>query len=88
MGDYLVKGLKLICTDVLEIEFSIPQGHSQNFKFSPGEYISLNVSNDDKVQAVNVTGVLGGSLRCDEPRHVSRRGGGRGPDCENSEQSN
>ena len=54
-----------------------------------GEYVSLNVSNDDKVQAVNVTGVLGGSLRCDEPRPVSRRGGGgRRPDRENSEQSN
>ena len=37
-----------------------------------GEYISLNVSVDDKIQALNVTGVLGGSLRCDEPRPVRR----------------
>ena len=44
---------------------------------SKGEYISLNVSEDGKVQAINVTGVLGGSLRCDEPRpHL--RGGRRG----------
>ena len=39
---------------------------------SKGEYISLNVSEDDKVQAMNVTGVLGGSLRCDEPRPLPR----------------
>ena len=32
------------------------------------EYVSMNVSEDDKIQALNVTGVLGGSLRCDEPR--------------------
>ena len=43
---------------------------------SKGEYISLNVSEDDKVQAINVTGVLGGSLRCDEPR-PSTKGGRR-----------
>ena len=41
---------------------------------SKGEYISLNVSEDDKVQAINVTGVLGGSLRCDEPRPLPRGG--------------
>ena len=39
-----------------------------------GEYVSLNVSEDDKIQALNVTGVLGGSLRCDDPR-VPRRSG-------------
>jgi cold shock CspA family protein len=48
-----------------------------------GEYVSLNISDDSKRQAVDVTGVLGGSLRCDEPRPVSRgrnrgRGGHRG----------
>lgn len=44
-----------------------------------GEYVSLNISTDDKRQALDVTGVLGGSLRCDEPRPVSRgRGRGRG----------
>jgi len=41
-----------------------------------GEYVSMNVSDDSKIQAMNVTGVLGGSLRCDEPR-VSRRRGGK-----------
>ena len=36
-----------------------------------------NLDDDGKVQAINVTGVLGGSLRCDEPRpHL--RGGRRG----------
>ena len=53
-----------------------------------GEYISLNVSNDTKVQAINVTGVLGGSLRCDEPRPTSRRnGGGERPHRENSSET-
>jgi cold shock CspA family protein len=45
---------------------------------SKGEYISLNVSEDAKIQAMNVTGVLGGSLRCDEPRPLPRGGGGGG----------
>ena len=41
-----------------------------------GEYVSLNISNDDKLQAINVTGVLGGSLRCDEPRPIRHDGKG------------
>jgi cold shock CspA family protein len=54
-----------------------------------GEYVSLNVSDDGKVQAINITGVLGGSLRCDEPRLVSKRNGGsRRPERENSVESN
>jgi cold shock CspA family protein len=52
-----------------------------------GEYISLNVSNDTKIQAMNVTGVLGGSLRCDEPRPISRRSGGGRPQRENSDET-
>jgi cold shock CspA family protein len=52
-----------------------------------GEYVSLNVSNDEKVQAINVTGVLGGSLRCDEPRPISRRSGGGRPQRENSSET-
>tara|TARA_B110001469_G_C9647163_1_gene327722 strand:- start:4373 stop:4705 length:333 start_codon:yes stop_codon:yes gene_type:complete len=50
-----------------------------------GEYISLNVSNDNKIQALNVTGVLGGSLRCDEPRVVRRRGPKQSNDEEKEE---
>ena len=49
-----------------------------------GEYISLNVSSDDKIQAMNVTGILGGSLRCDEPRPIDRRTGGGRPQRETS----
>ena len=45
-----------------------------------GEYVSLNVSNDTKIQGLNITGVLGGSLRCDEPRPVSRRRGNKSED--------
>lgn len=45
---------------------------------SKGEYVALNLSDDDKRQALNVTGICGGSLRCDEPRPSRRRGGGAG----------
>ena len=30
-----------------------------------GEYVSLDISQDDKKQAINVRGINGGSLRCD-----------------------
>ena len=30
-----------------------------------GEYISLNLSDEDRPQAIDVTGVLGGALMCD-----------------------
>lgn len=38
-----------------------------------GEYVSLNVSNDDKVQALNVTGINGGSLMCDNIESTKSR---------------
>lgn len=50
-----------------------------------GEYVSLNISDDSKRQAVDVTGVLGGSLRCDEPRPVSR-GRNRGRNNQRTEE--
>jgi len=49
------------------------------------EYVSLNISEDDKIQALNVTGVLGGSLRCDEPRVSRRRGPTQSNDGEKEE---
>ena len=47
----------------------------------PGEYVSLNLSEDERPQAIDVTGVGGGPLQCDQarPRTTGRgRGGGRG----------
>ena len=39
-----------------------------------GEYVSLNVSDDDKVQALNVTGINGGTLMCDNIQFSKSRG--------------
>jgi cold shock CspA family protein len=35
---------------------------------SMGEYVSLDISHDDKEQAINVSGVCGGPLQCDIQR--------------------
>ena len=35
---------------------------------SVGEYVSLDISDDDKRQALNVRGINGGPLQCDAPR--------------------
>jgi cold shock CspA family protein len=76
-------------TDIFVHQTNISPLETEFRTLMKGEYISLNVSNDEKVQAINVTGVLGGSLRCDEPRPVSRRNGGvPRPTRENSEESN
>ena len=39
-----------------------------------GEYVSLNVSDDGsgRLQATDVTGVMGGPLMCDHPRRIRR----------------
>lgn len=37
-----------------------------------GEYVSLDISDDEKRQALNVRGVGGGPLRCDAPRRPRR----------------
>ena len=66
--------------DVFVHQTNVHPAESEYRTLSKGEYVSLNVSTDEKVQALDVTGVLGGTLRCDEPRPVHRggRGGGRG----------
>ena len=51
--------------DVFVHQTNITPTHSTYRTLCLGEYVSLDVSNDDKEQAVNVTGVLGGSLQCD-----------------------
>ena len=58
-----------------------------------GEYVSLNVSDDDKVQALNVTGINGGTLMCDNiqlnksrgHRHHSNNRGSHSTSDENQE---
>tara|TARA_B110000967_G_C18649106_1_gene442424 strand:+ start:113 stop:475 length:363 start_codon:yes stop_codon:yes gene_type:complete len=64
-------------TDIFAHQTNVFPLETEYRTLSKGEYISLNVSEDDKVQAMNITGVLGGSLRCDEPRPLPRGGGGR-----------
>lgn len=36
------------------------------------EYVSFDLSNEERQQAINVTGVNGGPLRCDAPRPSPR----------------
>ena len=46
-----------------------------------GEYVSFELSDEERPQAVNITGVFGGPLMCDAPappRPARRTGGGRG----------
>ena len=40
-----------------------------------GEYVSLNLSNDEQCQALDVSGINGGPLSCDAPRPPRRHGG-------------
>lgn len=43
-----------------------------------GEYVSLNLSTEERPQALDVTGICGGALQCDLPRPPRRTGGGAG----------
>ena len=53
------------------------------------EYVSLDISTDDKAQALNVRGVSGGPLRCDAPRPTRNlRGNGRRSDGRNTNNTN
>lgn len=64
--------------DVFVHQTNVHPSESEYRTLSKGEYVSLNVSTDEKVQALDVTGVLGGTLRCDEPRPARRSNRGRG----------
>ena len=59
--------------DVFVHQTNIIPTNSTYRTLSIGEYVSLDISNDDKEQAINVTGVNGGSLQCDIQR--PRQGG-------------
>ena len=63
--------------DVFVHQTNVHPSESEYRTLSKGEYVSLNVSSDKQAQALNVTGVLGGTLRCDEPRPARRSNRGR-----------
>ena len=64
--------------DIFVHQSNIHPSQSQYRTLTVGEYVSLDISGDDKHQALNVTGINGGSLSCDVPRptHFGGRGGG------------
>jgi cold shock CspA family protein len=54
--------------DVFVHQTNICPAQSTYRSLSTGEYVSFDISDDEKRQALNVRGVNGGSLRCDAPR--------------------
>lgn len=76
-----------IGTDIFVHQTNVFPLTSEYRTLSKGEYICLNISKDDKLQALNVTGICGGSLRCDEPRPTRRGGGQRREGAESGEQT-
>ena len=54
--------------DVFVHQTNIIPVNSTYRTLSLGEYVSLDVSTDEKEQALNVTGVLGGPLHCDNTK--------------------
>ena len=52
---------------------NVKPASSEYRTLSKGEYVSLNLSNDEQCQALDVSGINGGPLRCDAPRPVNRR---------------
>ena len=70
--------------DVFVHQTNITPLSSEYRTLSKGEYVSLNLSNDEQCQALDVSGINGGPLRCDAPRpprrhgHRGQRGGHRG----------
>ena len=65
--------------DIFVHQSNICPSQSQYRTLTVGEYVSLNISDDEKHQALDVTGINGGSLSCDIPRPNRGRGGrGRG----------
>lgn len=76
--------------DIFVHQTNISPSLSEYRTLSKGEYVSLDISDDDKSQALNVTGINGGSLQCDAPRRGGRGGrggrsgrGGRGRSVQN-----
>ena len=70
--------------DVFVHQTNVNPATSEYRALYPGEYVSFDISNEEKTQAVNVRGVLGGPLMCDQPR-PERKGRGRGNRSDNEE---
>jgi cold shock CspA family protein len=80
--------------DIFVHQTNITPTSSEYRTLSKGEYVSFNLSNDEKCQGLDVSGINGGPLRCDAPRplHHRRRqepgqGSGQGHRNRNSDQS-
>jgi cold shock CspA family protein len=77
--------------DIFVHQTNITPTSSEYRTLSKGEYVSLNLSNDEKCQGLDVSGINGGPLRCDAPRplhHRRRQGEGHGTRTRNTGQSN
>ena len=60
--------------DIFIHQSNIRPNVSKYRTLSLGEYVSLDISSSEETrQAVNVTGVHGGPLRCDHEQHNRRR---------------
>ena len=68
--------------DVFVHQSNINPSSSQYRALYAGEYVAFGISDEDRAQAMNVTGINGGPLRCDAPqppRFTTVNGsGGRG----------
>lgn len=72
--------------DIFIHQSNVKPNVSKYRTLSLGEYVSLDISSSEETrQAVNVTGVHGGPLRCDheQERRQRRRTGGREDSSEN-----
>lgn len=52
-------------SDIFAHQSNIYPLHSGYRTLRPGEYVSFNLSDEERPQAVDLTGVLGGPLQCD-----------------------
>tara|TARA_B110001469_G_C9636017_1_gene318932 strand:+ start:1612 stop:2208 length:597 start_codon:yes stop_codon:yes gene_type:complete len=66
--------------DVFVHQTNICPAQSTYRSLSTGEYVSFDISDDEKRQALNVRGVNGGSLRCDAPRRQHKESGDENQD--------
>ena len=72
--------------DVFVHQTNICPAQSTYRSLSTGEYVSFDISDDEKRQALNVRGVNGGSLRCDAPRRRRNQDFEEEGDDENQEE--
>ena len=68
--------------DVFVHQTNICPAQSTYRSLSTGEYVSFDISDDEKRQALNVRGINGGSLRCDAPRRQHKEDGDENQDVQ------